>query len=402
MTLGQLAVTVAVLAALGLATSRFGLSAIPAYILAGLLLGPNDPEILSLIEPSEVTEFVAELGVIFLLFFLGIEFSLSRLLESGRHLVLGGSVDLIVNASLGLAVGLLMFGPGFPAILVGAAVYISSSAVTVKGLIDFRRLADEETVLVLAILIFEDLVIAFVLGFASGGGDDVASTLVLVGKVLAFIVAALAASRWLSRPVDRLLDAMPREFFLLFTVALVVGMSAVAKDLGLSEAIGALMAGVVLSETSVRAEIEERFLGFRDLFAALFFFVFGLAIDLDALGSVGLLVALAVAVSLLGKLGGGFAAGRVGGFTRRQSLNVGAALVAHGEFTIIIAQLASENDAIDAATQADLAAFAGLYVLATAVIGVVLMKESKRLGRVMFPRRPTLETEGGTHGPRAP
>ena len=401
MTLGQLAVTVAVLAALGLATSRFGLSAIPAYILAGILLGPNEPEVFSLVDPSEVTEFVAELGVIFLLFFLGIEFSVTRLLESGRHLVLGGSVDLVVNATFGLAVGLLMFGPGFAAILVGAGVYISSSAVTVKGLIDFRRLADEETVLVLAILIFEDLVIAFVLGFASGGGGDVGSSIVLFAKVVGFIVASLAASHWLSRPIDRLLDAMPREFFLLFTVALVVGMSAAAKELGLSEAIGALMAGVVLSETSVRGEIEERFLGFRDLFGALFFFVFGLAIDLDALGSVGLLVALAVAVSIVGKLAAGFAAGLVGGFTRRQSLNAGAALVAHGEFTIIIAQLASDNDAIDAATQADLAAFAGLYVLATAVIGVVLMKESKRLGRLLFPP-PTLATEGGTHGPRAP
>ncbi|MGH3013903.1 MAG: cation:proton antiporter [Gaiellaceae bacterium] len=403
MTLGQLAVTVAVLAALGLVAGRFGLSAIPAYILAGILLGPNDPELFSLVDPSEVTEFVAELGVIFLLFFLGIEFSLTRLLESGRHLVLGGSIDLVVNASFGLLVGLLMFGPGFPAILVGAAVYISSSAVTVKGLIDFRRLADEETVLVLAILIFEDLVIAFVLGFASGGGEaEVGGTVVLLAKVLGFVVASLAASHWLSRPVDRLLDAMPREFFLLFTVALVVGMSAVAKELGLSEAIGALMAGVVLSETSVRGEIEERFLGFRDLFGALFFFVFGLAIDLDALGSVGLFVALAVAVSIVGKLAGGFAAGRVGGFTRRQSLNAGAALVAHGEFTIIIAQLASENEAISSADRADLAAFAGLYVLATAVIGVVLMKESKRLGRLIFPPRPTLATEGGTNGPRAP
>jgi CPA2 family monovalent cation:H+ antiporter-2 len=177
MTLGQLAVTVAVLAALGLLSSRFGLSAIPAYILAGLLLGPNEPELLSLIEPSEVTEFVAELGVIFLLFFLGLEFSLARLLQSGRHLVFGGGLDLLVNASLGLAVGIWAFGPGFEAVLVGAAIYISSSAVTVKGLIDFRRLADDETVLVLAILIFEDLVIAFVLGFASGGGGELGDTL---------------------------------------------------------------------------------------------------------------------------------------------------------------------------------------------------------------------------------
>jgi monovalent cation:H+ antiporter-2, CPA2 family len=391
-------VTVALLGVLGLVSSRFGLSAIPAYILAGILLGPNEPELFSILDPSEVTDFVAELGVIFLLFFLGLEFSIQRLLESGRHLVFGGSVDLLVNASLGLVVGVIMFGPGFAAVLVGAAIYISSSAVTVKGLIDFRRLADEETVLVLAILVFEDLVIAFVLGFASGGGEAT-GTLVLAVKVLGFIVGSLAASRWLSRPIDRLLDALPREFFLLFTIALVVGMSAVAERLGLSEAIGALMAGVILAETSVRAEIEERFLGFRDLFAALFFFVFGLTVDIEALGSVGWLVAVAVVVSVAGKLAGGFGAGRVGGFSRRQSLNVGAALVAHGEFTIIIAQLASENEAIDPAEVADLTAFAGLYVLATAIVGVVLMKESKRLGRLLFPvpaRR--LKPEGGTRG----
>jgi CPA2 family monovalent cation:H+ antiporter-2 len=194
---------------------------------------------------------------------------------------------------------------------------------------------------------------------------------------------------------------MPREFFLLFTVALVAGASAVSDELGLSEAIGALMAGVVLSETSVRAEVEERFLGFRDLFAALFFFVFGLTIDVGALGSIGWIVALGVCATLAGKLGGGYAAGRVGGFTRRQSLNAGAALVAHGEFTIIIAQLASRNDAIDAAHRADLTAFAGLYVLATAALGVVLMKESTRLGRALFPARPRLAAEGGTDGPRA-
>jgi CPA2 family monovalent cation:H+ antiporter-2 len=391
-------VTVALLGVLGLVSSRFGLSAIPAYILAGILLGPNEPELFSILDPSEVTDFVAELGVIFLLFFLGLEFSIQRLLESGRHLVFGGSVDLLVNASLGLVVGVIMFGPGFAAVLVGAAIYISSSAVTVKGLIDFRRLADEETVLVLAILVFEDLVIAFVLGFASGGGEAT-GTLVLAVKVLGFIVGSLAASRWLSRPIDRLLDALPREFFLLFTIALVVGMSAVAERLGLSEAIGALMAGVILAETSVRAEIEERFLGFRDLFAALFFFVFGLTVDIEALGSVGWLVAVAVVVSVAGKLAGGFGAGRVGGFSRRQSLNVGAALVAHGEFTIIIAQLASENEAIDPAEVADLTAFAGLYVLATAIVGVVLMKESKRLGRLLFPTPPRrLKPEGGTRG----
>jgi CPA2 family monovalent cation:H+ antiporter-2 len=387
-TLTQLAVTVAVLAALGLVASRFGLSAIPAYLLAGLLLGPNEPEVLSFIRPSEVTEFVAELGVIFLLFFLGLEFTLERFLRAGRRVGLSGMIDLLVNGLVGLVVGVAAFGLTFGAIVVAAAVYVSSSAVAIKGLIDFRRLADDETDVVLGILLFEDLAIALVLGFAATGGGTAPGTLVLVGKAVAFITASLAASRWLSRPVDRLLDRLPREFFLLFVFALVIGMSAASRALGLSEAIGALMAGVILSDTSVREEIEERFFSFRDLFAALFFFVFGLTIDLGALGSVGWIVAVAVLLSVVGKMAGGFAAGRATGYSPRQGINVGAALVAHGEFTIILAQLAAGNPKLSGDVKADLVAFAGLYVLATATVGVVLMKESRRMGRLLFPVTP--------------
>ena len=385
MTLTELAVTVALLGSLGLVARRLGLSAIPAYLLAGILLGPNEPKEIALISPSEVTDFVAELGLVFLLFFLGLEFSLSRLRSTGRHIGLGGTVDLVANLGLGLAVGVAVFGWSFAALILAACIYVSSSAIAVKGLVDFRRLGDDETDLVLAILVFEDLVVALMLGFSAAGGGGASDTLVLLAKALGFITVGLAASRWLARPLDRALDRLPLEFFLLAVFGFLIGSAAVAEELGLSEAIGAMMAGIVLSETSVRDQVEERFFSFRDIFAALFFFVFGLSIDVSAIGDVGWLVALAVALTLVGKLGGGWVAGRVGGFTSRQSFNAGVALVAHGEFTIILAQLASENPRIEPDQQAELVAFAGLYVLVTATIGIVLMKESKRLGRALFP-----------------
>jgi CPA2 family monovalent cation:H+ antiporter-2 len=150
------------------------------------------------------------------------------------------------------------------------------------------------------------------------------------------------------------------------------------------------MAGVILAETDARAEIEERFFSFRDLFAALFFFAFGLTIDAATFSSVGWFVAAAVGLTIVGKLGAGYAAGRVGGFTQRQSLNAGSALIAHGEFTIILAQIGAANVALAASDRADLAAFAGLYVLITATLGIVFMKESKRIGRILF-RTPRLE-----------
>ena len=131
-------------------------------------------------------------------------------------------------------------------------------------------------------------------GFAAAGGGGAPETLVLVAKALLFITAGVAASRWLARPLDRLLDRLSLEFFLLAVFGFLVATAALAEELGLSEAIGALMAGIVLSETSIRDQIEERFFSFRDIFAALFFFVFGLSIDVSAFGDLPFFDALSV------------------------------------------------------------------------------------------------------------
>lgn len=385
MTLAELAVTIGVLGAMGLVASRFGLSAIPAYLFAGIILGPNEPDFIQLVQPSEVTDFVAEIGLIFLLFFLGLEFSVDRLVRSGRHVGLGGAADLIVNLGLGLLVGVVAFGPSFAALVLAACVYVSSSAIAVKALIDFRRLADDETDLVLAILLFEDIAIAAMLGFVATGGGSVATTAGVALEAFVFVAASLAASRWLGARLGRLLARLELEFFVLAVFGFVIAMSAIAKQLDLSEAVGALMAGVVLSDSGVREEIEQRFFAVRDVFAALFFFVFALTIDLSRTADVGWIVALALAATLVGKVGVGVVAGRLGGLSVRQGINAGAALVAHGEFTIILAQLAAGNAALAVAHRDDIVAFAGLYVLASATLGVILMKESKRLGRILRP-----------------
>jgi CPA2 family monovalent cation:H+ antiporter-2 len=390
MTLAELALTVALLGILGLAASRFGLSAIPAYLFAGIILGPNEPTFVSLVQPSEVTHFVSEIGLIFLLFFLGLEFSVDRLVRSGRHVGLGGAIDLLVNLGLGLIVGLAAFGPTFAALVLAACIYVSSSAIAVKALIDFRRLADDETDLVLAILLFEDIAIAAMLGFVATGGGSVGTTLGVTAKALAFVGVSLVASRWLGATIGRLLERLELEFFVLAIFGFVIGMSAIARWLEMSEAIGALMAGVILSESGVREEIEQRFFALRDVFAALFFFVFALTIDLGRISDVGWIVLAALVVTLVGKLGVGVVAGRFGGFNARQGVNAGAALVAHGEFTIILAQLAAGNVVLSIADRDQIVAFAGLYVLVSATVGVVLMKESKALGH-LIPSRPALE-----------
>ncbi len=384
------------LVAASVLAGRLGVSAIPVFIGAGILLGPNSPGPVVL-EPSEATDLLARLGVILLLFFLGLEFSLERITQARRRVVVGGLVDLAVNVAIGLAVGFLLLGPTAEAVLLAGLIYITSSGIVTRALFDLRRLADDETDLVLGILVFEDLAIALFLGVAAGmatgeavGGLSVATT---AGLALAFVIAFLIASRYAHNLLDRVGPRLDAEQLLLGALAIVLGGAALAEMVHLSEAVGALLAGILLSGSELRDRIEQQLLGLRDFAAAIFFVAFGLEIDLGEIEEVGWLLAAAVPAAIVGKLLGGYAAARATGFSRRQGVNVGASLVARGEFTIILAQLAAAGVALDPEFRAQVSQFAGIFVLVTAVAGVVFMRESRRIGRGLFPRRATRGTE---------
>jgi CPA2 family monovalent cation:H+ antiporter-2 len=372
---------------------KLGLSGIPLYIGAGILFGPNDaPPFPIVIEPNDGIALLAEIGVIMLLFYLGLEFSLERLTQARRLVVVGGTVDLVVSAGLGLGVGFLILGFTLEAVIVAGLIYISSSGIITRALFDFRRLADDETDLILGILVFEDLAIALFLGVTAGlarGAEVSAASLTVTTLVsMGFVLAFLVASRYAHNLLDRLTPRLEREQVLIGSLAIVISAAALAEAAGLSEAIGALLAGVLLSGSEVRDVIEQALLGLRDFTAGIFFFSFGLAVDLAQVPDLWAWLALGIPVAILGKLAAGYGAGRVTRFSKRQSLNVGAALVARGEFTIILAGLAVGGVALDARFREQVGPFAGLFVLATAVIGVVLMRESPRAGRILFRKRP--------------
>jgi len=380
------------LAAASVLAGRLALSAIPIFIVAGILLGPS-PGFPTLIAPSEGTELLARLGIVLLLFFLGLEFSLGRLTAARRMVFVGGVVDLLINGGLGLVVGVALLGPGPEAILLAGLIYISSSGIVTRALFDLRRLGDDETDLVLGILVFEDLAIALFLGIAAAlatgesvGGLEIAGT---AGLALGFVVAFLLVGRWAHHLFDRIGPRLDREQLLLGALAIAIGGGALGEAAGLSEAVGALLAGILLSGSEVRDQIEQQLLGLRDFAAAIFFFAFGLEVDLSEAGDAAPWLVLAVPVAVVGKMVAGYVAGRATGFTKRQSVNVGSAIVARGEFTIILAGLAAAGTALNADFRELVSPFAGLFVLFTAVIGVVLMRESRRIGRLVFPTRAT-------------
>ncbi|HEX2507370.1 MAG TPA: cation:proton antiporter [Miltoncostaeaceae bacterium] len=378
------------LVAASVLAGRLRLSAIPIFIVAGILLGPS-PGFPTIIEPSEGTDLLARLGIVLLLFFLGLEFSLDRLTAARRMVVMGGLIDLVLNAGLGLLVGIALVGPGPEAVLMAGLIYISSSGIVTRALFDLRRLGDDETDLVLGVLVFEDLAIAVFLGVAAAlasgesvSGAEIAAT---AGIALAFVVAFLLVGRWAHHAIDRIGPRLDREQLLLGALAIALGGAALGEAAGLSEAVGALLAGILLSGSEVRNQIEQQLLGLRDFAAAIFFFAFGLEIDLGEAPDAAEWLLLAVPVAVAGKLAGGYLAGRSTGFTSRESVNVGAALVARGEFTIILATVAAGGVALDPAFRELVGPFAGLFVLATAAAGVVFMRESRRIGRLAFPTR---------------
>lgn len=340
-------------------------------------------------DASEGTDLLSRLGIVLLLFFLGLEFSLERLTQARRLTVVGGSVDLLVSGGSALLLSLALVGVNAEAVLLAGLIYVSSSAIITRSLFDLRRLADPETDLVLGILVFEDLAIALFLGVAAAlavgeatGPLEIAAT---AGIALGFVGAFLLASRFAPRLVDRFAPRLEREQLLLGTLALVVGSAALAEFAGLSEAIGALLAGVLLSGSRLRDEIEAQLLELRDFAAGIFFFSFGLVVNLGDVPKVWTWLLAAIPVALVGKVVAGYISGRMTGFSKRRSLNAGAALVARGEFTIILSQLAVAGAALDPAFREQVGPFAGVFVVATTVIGVLLMRESRRIGRGLFP-----------------
>ncbi|MDB2238894.1 cation:proton antiporter [Halorubrum ezzemoulense] len=382
---GVMFVAVAVAGALA---NRLGQSVIPAYILVGMLLGEFVLGRLSLPAVGTVhvpeTEFIslgAELGIVFLLFFLGLEFNLDRLFARGRQIGAAGTIDL-ANFGVGLVLGWLVFGAFLPAFLVAGIVYISSSAVITKSLIDLGWIANDEAEPLLGTLVYEDLFIAVYLSVASAlvlGGGDVATAAVDVGIALAFIAGLLGVVRFGGPLFERLVATDNREFVALRAVAAVVFVAGAALALGVSEAVAAFFVGMAFSATERVHTVETVLEPVRDVFAAVFFFWIGLVTDPALFADVAALVALAVVVTAPSKLVTGYLAGRAFDLDVRRSTRVGLGMTTRGEFSLIIATVAvtgANAGTFDPALAGTINAFAVGYVLVMAVLGTTLMSYS--------------------------
>lgn len=355
-----------------------GQSVIPAFILLGIALRPWVGE-------SPMVEVLATFGVVLLLFFMGLEFSLGALLRNRRSILRTGGIDLLVTFPAGLVAGWALGADWAGSLLLAGGLYISSSAIIAKSVIELRRAADPETAVALGILVFEDLFVALFLAVLSGAvlvaDPSLAAAAVGTSRALAFFGVVLAAAVYGRPLLDRLFDRESDDLFMLLAGSIILLLSWAALAMGLSEAIGAFLAGLAVAETRQRERAERLFAPLQGLFAAIFFLGFGLSIDPASFGEAWAPALGLILLAVAAKLVGGWWAGRGSGLSRRGSLALGLTLIARGEFTILLAGIAYASGREEVGT------FLALAVLGLSLIGTTAMQFSPDITRTVFPRR---------------
>jgi CPA2 family monovalent cation:H+ antiporter-2 len=361
--LGSAIVGLALLARLA---GRWGFSAIPLYLIAGLAFGNG-----GLLPLGLSTEFIhvgAEIGVLLLLFTLGLEYSgdeLRRNLRSGAGI---GLIDMLLNFAPGFLAGLLMGWGTLAAVLLGGVTWVSSSAIAAKILAEQKRLENPETPVILTVLVLEDLAMAVYLPMMAAlllGGD---TTSILRSEAIALTAVALVlwvALRYGSAISERV-ESESDEVVLLTTFGMVLLVAGVAQRLQVSSAIGAFLVGVAISGP-IAQRAHRLAAPLRDLFAATFFFFFGLEIAPASLPPVALGASLLGVVTAATKIATGIWAARRAGIDQRGQWRAGLVLISRGEFSIVIAGLGLSAEPA-------LGPFAAAYVLLMAVAGPLLAR----------------------------
>jgi CPA2 family monovalent cation:H+ antiporter-2 len=364
-----LAALLLLLAFAGGVLRRFGQSAVPVYILLGVATRT------SVVHP-DVLHFVETLGVALLLFFVGLEFSILRLRRGARAYAAAGGLDLAVNLPIGFAGGLLMGWDVPAAVILGFALYVSSSAIVAQNITDFGRAAHPETELALGVLVAEDLIVGlFLAGVALWLplGEAVAPGVTLAALVgLALLLTVLADKT--SRLLDILISKLDDEILLLVVLGLLLLAAGGTLYAGLSAGIGAFAFGLLVGNASSKPRVEAILSPFLGLFSALFFFGFGLTVDAESFGPV-LVSGLALATAgLAAKVAGGLLIGARSGLAIPSRVSLGLMLSPRGEFSILLAAYGISLG------HPELGPTVAVVVVALAIIGTVLTQWGPKLG----------------------
>ncbi|MFD9498725.1 cation:proton antiporter [Streptomyces sp. NPDC060035] len=372
----------AVLARVG---GRIGLPTIPLFILAGILLGPHTPGVVIVDDPHEL-EMLSALGLVLLLFYLGLEFHLDDLKAGGRKMVLAGTVYLVLNVGAGLGFGFVLGWGNAEALVLAGVIGISSSAIVTKILVDLKRLGSPETKPILGIIVVDDVFLALYLAALQpilSHSDGLGAALRDGGKAFGFLLLLALVARFGTKVISRLIDTRDDELLVISFLGAAVFVAGVSDWFGVADAIGAFMVGLMLGSTTSGDRILKLVHPLRDAFGAIFFFAFGLSINPGDLPSVMWPVLAAVVLTVAMNILSGMFSARVYGFGPLAASNISTTLMARGEFALILATMAA-----GAGQDERLSPFIAGYVLLLAVLAPLAAGRSDWLARFL-PGGPT-------------
>jgi len=368
-------------------------SVIIGYIVAGILIGPSmHLDILGfqyngMIGDLSFISYMSNIGLILLMFFVGLEFSFSKLKKTKGPAILLATINTVVDMFVGIMIGMALGWPLVDTVFLAGVVAMGSAAITGKSLMELQRFSSPETEFLLGMVVVEDfisMVLLTVVGglMIKGGGVGLGSSnmiglLVGVGAFYAFFI--FLAIVVIPRSTKYLQKIRSDELFVLFSLGLVFLSSALAEASGVPAIIGAFFLGMVFSETKIAERIDVKLSSFRDAFVAIFFVLFGMLIDPAMFGSVVWIVALAVPLVLIGDLLATSAFAYLLGFSGRAATSMGASMCGRGAESVMYASVGST--AASATKGAELYPFAGAFCFIMSIITPALMRWSDHIYR---------------------
>ena len=380
---------------------RLGLPTTLPYLLVGLALGPHA---LAVVSSTATTALLAELGVVFLLFTLGLEFALPRLIAMRREVFGLGSAQVAATATVFAAMARFGGIPWPAAIVVGGALAMSSTAILLHQLTERAELNRTHGRLAFSMLLFQDLAFVPFLALASAltagpGRVGLRSSLEAVAGGVLAIAAVLAAGRWLLRPLFReMAHSRLRELFTLAVLLVVLAAAWVSSLAGLSPGLGAFLAGMMLAETEYRHQIESVIRPFRDILLGLFFVSVGMLLDVHLLaGELGAVLYWLASIVVL-KTAVAALVSRPFTGSRFKALRAGIVISIGGEFGVALGTIALATGLIPASFGQPLL----VAIVLSMVLSPLLLNNNKRIARLLLresgPPRTAFERESAATG----
>ena len=353
---------------LALISKYLSIPSIPFYIIAGVILGKTG---LGIVHSDEVSQFFSNMGLLFLLFFMGLELKLDRIIANPSKVLTGGLIGLIVDMGIGFTAAYLLGFTLMESFIVGAAFYITSTAIIITSLIENRKLMSREAETIIWVTVFEDMVLIIILAVLSASDQNLLFFFVKIALALAFIYAlSFYGKEFLVSILERN-DEIP----ILFTFAAVLTTASVAIYLEIPETLVVIALGAAFATTDPDA-FEQHARPFRDVFMVMFFVFFGVTIDF-ASGVDWFVVAVICSLAIVSKLISSMIIGIVIHGSSLSGLEIWANMISRGEFSIALAVL--YGSPIIATTIAAM-------VIVTSIVGAFTAKYSTWMRRGIIDR----------------